>query len=96
MLQTMQQSTACWDVVAEQGYKAGIFNGVELHKRTYYPLRAAHPELPSQLVVSARMKATEAVKSALTSARGVRPASRVLPSAPSVTMCVATGLNGTG
>jgi IS605 OrfB family transposase len=37
-----------------------------LHKRTYYPLRAQFPDLPAQLVCAARVKATEAVKSALT------------------------------
>src|SRR5207248_2178227 len=41
-------------------------NGVELHKQTYYPLRARFPDLPAQLVCAARVKATEAVKSALT------------------------------
>lgn len=39
-------------------------NGVKLHHETYYPLRAEHPILPAQLVVSAREKAREAVKSA--------------------------------
>jgi IS605 OrfB family transposase len=39
---------------------------VELHKHTYYPLRAQYPDLPAQLVCAARVKATEAVKSALT------------------------------
>jgi len=82
MLQTLVAATACWGVVAEQGYKAGIFNGVELHKRTYYPLRTAYPDLPSQLVVSARMKATEAVKSALTHQRKGRKASQ-----PRATLC---------
>jgi len=82
MLQTMQQATACFNVVATAGYTAGIFNGVELHKRTYYPLRAAHPTLPSQLVVSARMKATEAVKAALTHQRQGRRASQ-----PQATLC---------
>jgi len=82
MLQTMVAATACFNVVAEQGYKAGIFNGVELHKRTYYPLRTAYPDLPSQLVVSARMKATEAVKSALTHQRKGRKASQ-----PHATLC---------
>jgi len=41
-------------------------DGVELHKRTYYPLRVQHPHLPAQLVCAARVKATESVKSALT------------------------------
>jgi hypothetical protein len=39
---------------------------VELHNRTYYPLRAQYPNLPAQLVCSSRVKATEALKSALT------------------------------
>src|SRR5262249_35334238 len=37
-----------------------------LHNRTYYPLRAQYPNLPAQLVCSSRVKATEALKSALT------------------------------
>src|SRR5207245_8907236 len=41
-------------------------NGVELHKETYYDLRKQFPDLPAQLVCAARVKATEAVKSALT------------------------------
>lgn len=40
-------------------------NGVELHKQTSYPLRASYPDLPAQLVCAARVKAIEAVKSAL-------------------------------
>ena len=63
---TMQQYTACFNTVAAYGWEKGEKNGVELHKATYYPLRADYPELPAQLVISARAKATEAVKSALT------------------------------
>jgi IS605 OrfB family transposase len=40
-----------------------------LHKATYYRLRAEHPALPAQLVVSARTRANEAIKSALTHKR---------------------------
>src|SRR5262249_17993672 len=39
---------------------AQISNGVELHDRTYYPLRAQYPDLPAQLICSSRVKATEA------------------------------------
>lgn len=39
---------------------------MELHKATYYPLRADYPQLPAQLVISARGKASQALKSALT------------------------------
>jgi putative transposase len=64
--QTMQEHTACFNAVAREGFETACSNGVELHKRTYYPLRAQYPDLPSQLVCAARVKATEAVKSALT------------------------------
>jgi putative transposase len=63
---TLEQYTACFNAVCREGFTTGCSNGVELHHRTYYPLRAEYPDLPAQLVVSARVKATEAVKSALT------------------------------
>nr|WP_297155840.1 hypothetical protein [Thermogemmatispora sp.] len=63
---TLEQYTVCLNTVAQEGFTTGCSNGVELHKRTYYPLRAQYPDLPAQLVCSARVKATEAVKSALT------------------------------
>ncbi len=66
LLETMQQYTDCFNAVAAYGWEHGETNGVELHKATYYPLREAYPQLPSQLVISARGKATEAVKSAFT------------------------------
>lgn len=63
---TLEQHTACFNAVAHEGFTTGCRNGVELHKRTYYPLRREYPDLPAQLVCAARVKATEAVKSALT------------------------------
>ncbi|HEY4033318.1 MAG TPA: hypothetical protein VGL94_05070 [Ktedonobacteraceae bacterium] len=63
---TMQEYTECFNAVCRVGFETGCSNGVELHKRTYYPLRASYPDLPAQLVCAARVKATEAVKSALT------------------------------
>ena len=62
---TLEQHTACFNAVAHEGFTTACSNGVELHKRTYYPLRAQYPDLPAQLVCAARVKATEAVKSAL-------------------------------
>lgn len=62
----MQEHTACFNTVAREGFETGCSNGVELHKRTYYDLRHQYPDLPAQLVCAARVKATEAVKSALT------------------------------
>ena len=63
---TLQEHTACFNAVARTGFETRCSNGVELHKQTYYPLRAKFPDLPAQLVCAARVKATEAVKSALT------------------------------
>ena len=64
--ETLTQYTACFNAVCAEGFPAKISNGVELHNRTYYPLRAQYPDLPAQLVCSSRVKATESVKSALT------------------------------
>ena len=61
----MRQNTACFNFVASHGFESGEKNGVTLHKATYYALREQHPKLPSQLVCAARVRATEAIKSAL-------------------------------
>lgn len=66
LTQTLKQHTACFNVVAREGFTTACSNGVELHKRTYYSLRSQFPDLPAQLVCAARVKATEAVTSALT------------------------------
>ncbi len=66
LARTLQEHTACFNAVCREGFENGYNNGVELHKATYYPLRAQYPDLPAQLVCAARVKATEAVKSALT------------------------------
>jgi putative transposase len=63
---TLAQYTACFNAVCAEGFPTQLSNGVELHNLTYYPLRAQFPNLPAQLVCSSRVKATEAVKSALT------------------------------
>src|SRR5204862_7991063 len=66
LYRTMSEHTMCFNEVVQTGFTEKCSNGVELHKRTYYPLRAEYPDLPAQLVCAARVKATEAVKSALT------------------------------
>src|SRR5712692_10029419 len=63
---TLDEHTACFNTVARLGFTAKIRNGVDLHKETYYGLRHQYPDLPAQLVCAAHVKATEAVKSALT------------------------------
>ena len=64
--QTLDQHTACFNTVASHGFTSQCSNGVQLHKETYFSLRSHYPSLPAQLVCAARVKATEAVKSALT------------------------------
>ncbi|HYU71975.1 MAG TPA: transposase [Ktedonobacteraceae bacterium] len=63
---TIDEHTACFNAVCREGFSSKYSNGVELHKRTYYNQRALYPDLPAQLICAARVKATEAVKSALT------------------------------
>lgn len=81
--QTLHEHTACFNAVTEEGFTSKCSNGVELHKRTYSDLRAQYPHLPAQLVCAARVKATEAVKSALDRLKKGRkasaPRSRVCP-----------------
>jgi hypothetical protein len=62
---TLEQHTSCFNVVASLGFTSMCSNGIELHKQTYYDLRALYPNLPAQLVCASRVKATETVKSAL-------------------------------
>ena len=66
LLETIHLYTECFNAVAAYGWEHSQKNGVELHKATYYSLRASYPKLPAQLVISARAKATEALKSAFT------------------------------
>src|SRR6266702_1858280 len=69
MQRTLHEHTACFNEVVHLGFATQCSNGVELHKQTYYDLRAQYPDLPAQLVCAARVKATETVKSALTWAK---------------------------
>src|SRR5713226_1463030 len=66
LLETIRVSTVCFKAVAAYGWTHQQRNSVELHQATYYSLRAEHPTLPSQLVISSRMRAGEAITSALT------------------------------
>jgi IS605 OrfB family transposase len=60
--ETVQAYTGSFNRVCATGYKKRRVNGVELHHATYRQERE-NTDLPSQLVCSARMKATEALKS---------------------------------
>lgn len=62
--QAIEQYTWSFNTVCQLGWEKSLTSGVELHKATYYDHRAL-TGLPSQLVCAARVKATEALKSAL-------------------------------
>ena len=63
LLDTLRQSTACFNAVTKRGWDTAERNGTRLHHATYKGLREAYPALPSQLHCAARVKATEALKS---------------------------------
>jgi IS605 OrfB family transposase len=75
LLGTLHISTDCFNAVCLHGWDNDERNGIRLHHATYETLRIAHPTLPSQLVVSARMKATEALKSVQERAKKGKPVS---------------------
>lgn len=75
LLETLHQHTECFNAVCAHGWQHREKNGVRLHLRTYYPLRDRFPDLPSQLVIAARVRATSALKSALTRLRKGKKAS---------------------
>ncbi|WP_411376618.1 RNA-guided endonuclease InsQ/TnpB family protein [Desulfurobacterium thermolithotrophum] len=64
LLETLEQYKFAYNHTCKVGWEQEFWNGVELHKLTYYPLREKL-SLPSQLVISARVVATESLKSAI-------------------------------
>ena len=63
MARTVEQFTWSFNATCQYGWDNNIKNGGELHKATYYEHRSI-TKLPAQLVCAARVKATEALKSA--------------------------------
>jgi len=59
ILPTLEAYTKAFNFVAQTGFEKKEKNGVKLHDLCYYTTR---DYLPSQLAISARMKATEALK----------------------------------
>jgi len=84
LAETLAQFTQSFNAVCRYGWEHSEKNGVTLHHATYYDQKAALPTLVSDLHVQARVKATEAVKSALT----VRKQGRKV-SCPQATVCPA-------
>jgi putative transposase len=83
LAETARLFTLAFNAVAQCGWQRAEKNGVTLHHATYRPLKAQYPTPVSDLHIQARVKATEAVKSALTRRKQGRrvsaPRSRACP-----------------
>jgi putative transposase len=64
--ETLEQFTQAFNQVCAYGWQNKEKNGVRLHHGTYYDTKAACPGLVSDLLIQARVKATETLKSAFT------------------------------
>jgi len=64
--ETLRQFTEAFNAVCAYGWQHGEKNGVKLHHGTYRSTKEAFPGLVSDLLIQARVKATEALKSAFT------------------------------
>ena len=69
LLKTIEQYKQAINSPLLWGFKNKIVSGVELHKATYYPIKE-QSKIPSQLICSARCKATEILKSIKTKTKG--------------------------
>jgi len=64
--ETLRQFTEAFNQVCAYGWQQHEKNGVRLHHATYRSTKEACPGLVSDLLIQARVKATEALKSAFT------------------------------
>lgn len=67
--ETVMRFTTAFNFVCRTGWDAKEKNGVTLHQLTYRTLKDSMPDLVSDLHIQARVKATEAIGSALALAR---------------------------
>lgn len=72
---TTKLFTQSFNTVCDYGWTHEEKNGVRLHHATYYACKSNAPTLVSDLHIQARVKATEAIKSALTLKRQGRQVS---------------------
>ncbi len=66
LTETVVQFTHAYNLVCAYGWNNREKNGVKLHHATYYDIKASCPTLVSDLLIQARVKATETLKSAFT------------------------------
>lgn len=64
--ETLRQFTQVFNDVCAYGWLHNEKNGVKLHHATYYAMRESFPHLNANVLIQARIKATEALKSAFT------------------------------
>ncbi|GHO49811.1 RNA-guided endonuclease InsQ/TnpB family protein [Ktedonospora formicarum] len=64
--ETLAQFTVAYNHVCASGWQHGEKNGVKLHHATYYETKALCSGLVSDLLIQARVKATETLRSAFT------------------------------
>ncbi len=64
LTKTLQDFTLVFNQVSSYGWENNERNGVKLHHATYYQVKEVVKSLPTQLICAARVKATEALKSA--------------------------------
>ncbi len=74
--QTLNEFTRAFNFVCEYGWLNFEKNGVKLHHATYYTVKELCKGLVSDLIVQARTKATEAIKSAFTRKKAGRETSQ--------------------
>lgn len=75
LARTLDSFTSAFNHVCAYGWQHTEKNGVRLHHATYYAVKAACPGLVSDLVIQARVKATEALKSAFAHQKADHPVS---------------------
>ncbi|MCA0354514.1 MAG: transposase [Chloroflexi bacterium] len=64
--ETSRQFTAAFNLFAQLGWSNSVSNATKLHFLAYYTVRAALPDLNSNLTNTARAKAAEALRSSFT------------------------------
>jgi len=64
LAETSRQFTSAFNQALRIGWAADVGNATKLHYLTYYQVKTDHPTLVSDLIVQARMKAAEALRSA--------------------------------
>jgi putative transposase len=62
--ETSRQFTSAFKQAVQWGWDANVSNATKLHYLAYYPVKAAHPTLVSDLINQVRVKAAEALRSA--------------------------------